>query len=275
MRRTVLSLMILLLGVSLPAAAGQATGKSSGQAAQQPPQAAQQPTEAPEERPAVEAIRTTQDNLERLRLAEEFLQKYPESRFLGAVYATMAGAHRMQNNYPKAVEYGEKALEFNPSDIFSKMVIADALGEGRNPLAPDYQQKLERALVLAQEAVAELPAYLDSLPKQPGIPEQEYTRQRNLALANAYSILGFVHLLRAQFADAETALQQAVDLKPDPNDWLRLGEAYFRQRKYEEARGAFQRAVELGEGSIRESAQTRLERVERVLAAQKPATAPK
>lgn len=64
--------------------------------------------------------------------------------------------------------------------------------------------------------------------------------------ADAWHLLGMVHLLRRRMEDSETALERAAELRPgDADIRFRLGIARFYAGEFEEARDEFRAALEL------------------------------
>ena len=243
--------------------------------AQQPPQQPQQSSEqvAAEQQQALQTIRRTANPAELAPLIEQFLQKYPDTPETWELILRASDAYRQINNYPKAIEYGEKAIEMKPQDPSGRVVLANLLADSsRSGL--DAPQKLARAKKYAQEALALLPPYLETWSLPPPMTAEELDTRKKLFEAQLRSTLGYIYLLGNEYALAETELVKATDLgqaQPNQMDYLLLGRAYFFQDKLEPAVAAFRKAVAMG-GSLYETAQRHLQLAEQALAKRPPAS---
>ncbi|MFQ5777738.1 MAG: tetratricopeptide repeat protein [Terriglobia bacterium] len=234
----------------------------------QEPQPFGQQTQGPgDERADLQKIMQAGSPRQRLALIEKFLEQYPDSQYLGLAYSAAAQAYRRQNKFAQAVKYGEMALELSPNDVFSLILVADSLAESALPTQDDFQEKLTRAEDFARRALEVMPDLFANMPRRPEVPEEEYEKEMKMLEAQPHATLGFIHLRRNQFGEAETELQQAIELtQPSPNahDYERLGIVEMRQKKYKDAGAAFQRCIEI-DTSAATSCRKRLERIERIL----------
>ncbi len=237
-------------------------GFDLGTQEQQPPAG---PT--PEEQLAIEELMRADNAQERLDLALQFLENYPESVFRGRAYATAAEAYRMINDYARAIEYGERALELSPQDAVTMIIVADSLVESSLPTRENYQDQLARAQDYVARALEILPELFAAMEHRPEVPEEEYLRQQNYVEAQAHAVLGYVYYRQRAYEQAEAELKQSIRLAPDrpnPMDFFRLGYTHVRQREYQEARDVFQQCVELM-GERARGCQQQLERMEVIL----------
>lgn len=233
---------------------------------QQPPGAPPaQPTAA--EQAAIQRVFQATDPQQRLTLAEEFLTTYTESPLRGRAYAAAAEVYRMQNNYAKAVEYGERAIESSPRDAFSMILVADALAESSTATQADYQERLAKAEEYARRALQILPELFAAVPRRAEVPEEEYIKQRQYIEAQPHAALGYIYLRRNQYEQAEAEFTQAVQLnqwRPNAADYQRLGVVEMRLKKYEQAGAAFQRCAEIA-GPADQSCKTQFDGVQRLI----------
>lgn len=243
---------------------------------QEPPQPSQEP-KAPEQaaveaeqRQELQAILGTTNPEEQAARIEKFLQNYPENPQVWRLCQMASQAFRQLNNYEKAVEYGERAIALKPQDPIAHILVADSLvaeGSSPNPNQPDYE-KLARAEKYARKALELLPAYFAAWKPSPSLTLEEVEVRKKLTEAEPHATLGYIHLMRRQNALAEAELLQATELaqsQPKASDFLRLGLAYYFQKKYERAVAAFRKTVAMG-GPLFETAQFYLEVAEKDLA---------
>ncbi len=222
---------------------------------------------SPEEMAAFQALVQTRDPQQRLALVRQFLASYPKSSLRSRAYAAGAEAYRMQNNFDKTIEYGEKALELSARDPLVLILLADALAEGAVSAATDAQQRLSRAAEYARQALGLLPDMIAAAPQPPDVSSEQFRMQWGYIEAQPHATLGFIYLRRQDYARAEEELQQATALnriKPNAVDFLRLGFAHMRQEEWVEAKVALERCREIG-GSAAATAQQQLEEVAKKL----------
>lgn len=264
-------LVLVLLFASLATGQGQQQQRQSTQfGAQAPPQA--QPTQ--EEMAAIQKIMQSPDVVQRLALSEEFLAKYPQSPLRGRAYAAAAQAYQAQNNFAKAVEYGEQALALNPKDAFTMLLVADSLTATALPTDLDFRDKLTKAENYVRQALEILPQLFASLPHRPEVPAEQYKVEEDYVTSQAHGILGYIYLRRTQYPQAEEELKLATQLnrkRPYDVDFLRLGTVQKRQKEYPEAEATFKRCVEIG-GGVSSACQRELDSVQKLQKAQQPPT---
>lgn len=228
------------------------------------------PPQEPAPDPHIEAAQNvlqSRNPEQQIELADQFVQDYPDSPYLSRIYMAAASAHRMLNHFDQAVEYGEKSIELNPSNLIALLVVCDSLSEGAKEGDAGYEERLDRAAEYSQRALSVLPEFVQAIPRRPDMPEEQYKLQEQYLEAQARATLGYIHLRRKQFAEAETELKLAIELnqlQPSAADFERLGVVQVEQQKYQEAREAFRRCSEIG-GSAFSTCERRLEIVEQSL----------
>ncbi|MFQ5817384.1 MAG: tetratricopeptide repeat protein [Terriglobia bacterium] len=237
----------------------------------QPPKTQEQAAAEAEQRQALQAINQASGPEELTAHIEEFLQKYPESRYAWTLCQRASDAFRQLRNYDKAIEYGERAIALNPQDPIAYILVADSLVEGTPPNQPDFE-KVTHAEKYARKALELLPAYFATWQPSPTLTPEEIEERKKLFQAQPHATLGYIHLLRRETALAEQELVQATELsqsQPNPMDFLRLGIAYHRQQKYGPAVAVFRKTVAMG-GPLYEYAQQYLQMAEEALAKSQP-----
>src|SRR5467141_1987477 len=146
------------------ASAGTQSGQQGGQS--QPAQQQQQPpaqadkdkqpnppplsmdnvaAATPEEESASKAVQQSADPNKKTQLAEEFLQKYPQSRYRPMMYQALVSGYFVTQQVPKMLDAGEKEIEMNPNDAPVLAVMAQTLARTYNPKVPDADKQLDKA----------------------------------------------------------------------------------------------------------------------------------
>src|SRR5260370_30375429 len=81
----------------------------------------------------------------RIQLGEEFIAKYPQSRYLEPVLVAMTLNYFFAGNTQKMINTGDKALGLNPDDVLVLALMSQTLSRACKPDAPDAQAQLDRA----------------------------------------------------------------------------------------------------------------------------------
>src|SRR6202030_2940574 len=116
---------------------------------------------SPEEESAFKAMQSATDANKKIQLAEEFLQKYPQSRYRPTMYQALVSAYFATQQVPKMLDAGEKEIEINPNDAPVLAVMAQTLARTYNPKAPDAAKQLSKAELYSKRAIEIVP----TLPK--------------------------------------------------------------------------------------------------------------
>ena len=245
---------VVLCGAGLAAAQG---GQSQPGQQQQPPAQTEkdkQPNPAPlsmdtpppasvEEETAYKAVQQTADPNKRVQLAEDFLQKYPNSRYRPAMYQSLVSGYFATQQVPKMLEVAEKEIEINPNDAPVLAVMAQTLARTYNAKAPDAAKQLDKAELYSKRAIEITP----TLPKPENLTDVAFVNAKNDTLAMAHGGLGLVYLRRGKFSEAIPELEQSVKVDthpdPDPVNYYLLGIADKQTSHFEAAAAAFSKCA--------------------------------
>lgn len=255
----VLTMTGLLLGACGIAAAQGSQGSQSGQGGQsQPPAQPADKSKTPDVAPltleapppvnaeedaafkAFQAVPATDLN-KRIELGEDFIKKYPQSRYRPPIYSSLTIAYMQTNQIPKMLEVGEKAVELTPNDVTTLAVMSQTISRVTNSNTPDAAKQLDKAAVYARKAIELTPA----LPKPENLTEEAFTSAKNQTLATAHSGLGLVLVKHGKFAEAIPELEQSVkiDPSPDPVNYYLLGIADKNTSHFDDAIAAFNKCT--------------------------------
>jgi tetratricopeptide (TPR) repeat protein len=241
------------------ASAGAQSGQSQpGQQQQKPPAQAdkdKQPNPAPlsmdtiaapaspEEESASKAVQQATDPNKKTQLAEEFLQKYPQSRYRPMMYQMLVSGYFATQQVPKLLDAGEKEIEMNPNDAPVLAVIAQTLARTYNAKSPDASKQLDKAELYSKRAIEITP----TLPKPENLTEEAFNNAKNDTLVMAHGGLGLVYIRRGKFTEAIPELEQSVkaDTHPDPDpvNYYLLGVADKQTSHFDAAAAAFSKCA--------------------------------
>jgi tetratricopeptide (TPR) repeat protein len=198
---------------------------------------------SPEEESAAKAVQQTADANKKIQLAEEFLQKYPQSRYRPTMYQALVSGYFVTQQVPKMLEAGEKEVEMNPNDAPVLAVMGQALARTYNAKAPDAAKQLDKAELYSKRAIEITP----TLPKPENLTEEAFNNAKNDTLVMAHSGLGLVYIRRGKFSEAIPELEQSVkaDTHPDPDpvNYYLLGVADKQTSHFEAAAAAFSKCA--------------------------------
>lgn len=247
--RKLAGLVLLSLLVTLSVAA-------QGAQQQQPPPPPPAPTPAEPAPPAAPPVNQEEEDAykaffnhpredaqKQVQLGEEFVAKFPESRYLESVYSRMVGAYLSLGDVDKLFVVGEKALQLNPDNVDVLAVVAYAVPRRLNPQEIGGPAKLQKVEQYSRHAIG----LLDGMAKPEGMLDEEFARAKNDKLAMAHSGLAMVNYFRQDFAGMASELEQATTLatSPDPSDFYLLGVSYVQVRRFADAATAFGKCSEV------------------------------
>jgi len=186
----------------------------------------------------------------RLRMVEEFEQRFPNSELMSYVYTQAAKAYREKGDLNKLVEYGEKSLKLDPDNIFSLLMVGIALPQPR--MLEGNPELSARRLATAETDGNRALKLIETLPPKPSETEEQLKKRKDGLASDGHNALAIVHMERDESAKAIGEFKTAISLSetPNPQLYFRLGEVYANSGKTEEALEAFTKASELGRGTV-------------------------
>ena len=238
----------------------QPTGQPPGQ--QQPgqppanpgvPQAAPLESAPPpvnaEEDAAIKQFRETspQDTEKKDQLAEQFVQRYPNSRYAPEAWNWLVRTYYKKGQIDKMEAAADKQLAVYPNDPQTLALVGSTLPRAMNASTPEPQKRLDKADKYCRKALELLP----TVPKPENMSDETYQQLRSQTSALAYSGLGLVAFRRNQYGDAITELDKAVKAnpqQPDPVDYYVLGVANEKTSHFQDAVAAFTKCAAIPGG---------------------------
>jgi len=232
-------------------AAPAATDKDKAQAPVAPLtlDAAPPPVNA-EEDAAMKAFRDAPiaDVAKKDQMGEEFVQKYPQSRYRVEVYGWLVRGYLSLGQMDKMEAAGDKELELEPNDPQTLAIVGSMLPRAMSSSMPDAQRekRLAKAEQYCKKALEILPTYA----KPANMSDELFVAAKNQTAAMAYSGLGLVAFRRAKYSDAIPSLEQAIKLEssPDPVNFYLLGLCNEKASHFDDAVAAFTKCAVLPGG---------------------------
>ena len=179
-----------------------------------------------------------------IQVGEEFISKFPMSRYVAGVYGMLTGAYFATGNTDKMFEIGDKALAADPDNVDVLALLAMAIPRRVKATTPDGAQRLQKAEGYARHAIELIP----SMAKPATLDDATFEKTKNEKLSLAHSGLGLIDLNHQKYDEAKTELTQAVQLSssPDPVDYFLLGNADVQASYYKDAIEAYGKCAASG-----------------------------
>jgi tetratricopeptide (TPR) repeat protein len=182
------------------------------------------------------------------QLAEDFLQKYPQSRYRPEVYMWLVKGYLSVGQVDKMEAAGDKEIELMPNDAQTMAILASTLPRAINSSMSeaDKLKRLDKGEQYAKKALDILP----TLPKPPEMTDEVFNNAKNQTMAMAYSGLGVAAFRRGKYAEAIPNLEQSVKLDPipDPVNYYLLGVSNQKASHFDDAVTAFTKCAALPGG---------------------------
>lgn len=231
-----------------PAPAPAAGGKTAApQAAPLTLESTPPPVNA-EEEAALKAFReaSNTDIAKKDQMAEEFLQKYPQSRYRPEIYSYQVTSYFGKGDIEKMEVVADKQLELTPNDPQTLAIVGSTLPRAMNSSTPEPQKRLEKAEQYCKKSLDLLP----TLTKPENLTDEQFQMAKNQISSMAYSGLGVVAFRRGKFADAIPNFEQSVKLdpQPDPVNLYLLGIANEKTSHFDDAVTDFTKCAAIPSG---------------------------
>jgi tetratricopeptide (TPR) repeat protein len=161
-----------------------------------------------------------------------------EQRIL-ALYQTIISGYQQLNDAAKMMEWGDKALGFKPDDLNTLAMLSNVMAERPPTNEEEKAKQMKRAEELADQALNQLPKYLES-PEGASMPAQG---KADLT-AQLHYTRGLIYLHEKKLGASQQEFLTALKSKPnDPITYYRLGIAYVQDMKADQAMESLGKSV--------------------------------
>lgn len=202
------------------------------------------------------------DLQKKIAAGEDFLQKYPESRYRPPVYSALTIAYLQSGQAQKAFEIGDKEIQLKPDDVQTLAILSQSIPRAFDPKSPDAQQQLDKAENYGKRAIDIVP----TMTKPASLPDDKFEMAKNQTLAMAHGGVGLVYLRRGKFDEAIPELEQSIKLDPnptaDPVNYYLLGIANEKTSHFDAAATAFAKCGEIS-GALQQTCKSGAEQAKK------------
>lgn len=243
------------------------SGKASPATA--PQTSAPAPKVDPEEEKAYKAFfdaSAPQQTDSQIQLGEQFVQKYPQSKYVESVYARLVQNYLNKQELDKMYDAGDKAMALNPDDVSVLVSIGWVIPHNSNPDDPNAEKRLNQAEAYEKHAID----LLSKLPKPANLTDDQFAKVKDLALSQAHSGLGLVYYRRQDFANSVVELQAAekIAATPDASDLYVMGADLQSLKRFSEAADAYQKCAQIPGSLLADRCKQRADDAKKQAAAQ-------
>jgi tetratricopeptide (TPR) repeat protein len=213
---------------------------SAGAAFAQAPAATPPPVKkgnglSPKEAEAINAMFQSQAKSpdEQIAASEALLTKFADTAYKGFALELEAEAYQKKGDNAKAVVFGEQALVADPKNYDADNLLANVLAATTRDTDLDKEEKLTKADKYAHDAMEALEAGKPALFAK--ATDEAWARTKAGAQEQAWQALGLIALDRKKTDDAIADFQKGLEALPDPLLMIRLGRAFYTEKKYDDA----------------------------------------
>lgn len=200
------------------------------------------------ERDAFIAMQTTlqssRDGKEQLKAIDDFLSKFADTEFKVILLQNAMQIAQQTGDAPLALTYAERVLEADPKNFEADDAIASLTANGMKEFDLDKAEKTAKVQKYSQLALDNVKDYAKPLSQ---IPDDQWANQKKSAMAQAHAALGIADMANKKYDEAIAEFKTAVDTSPDSIATFRLGEAYMKAGKYDEASATFDKVLSMAD----------------------------
>jgi tetratricopeptide (TPR) repeat protein len=180
------------------------------------------------------------------QMGEDFVAKYPQSRYRSEVYIWLVRGYLAEGKVEKMEVVGDKELQLNPDDPQTLAIMGSTLPRAMNANTPNPAQRLDKAEAYCKKALELLP----TLPKPADLSDENFMKAKDQTSALAYGGLGLVAIRRQKYAEAIPNFEQAIKLDPNPDavNYYLLGVANEKTSHFDDAVAAFTKCAAIPGG---------------------------
>jgi tetratricopeptide (TPR) repeat protein len=186
---------------------------------------------------------SSQDADKRIQLGEDFVARYPSSRYTEAVYSALVQAYYTKQDWKNFFANADKALALKSDDASLLTMVGWVTPHILSGTDQDAGKRLDQAEAYEKKAMQ----VIAGLPKPADMTDDQFALFKAELFNQAHSGLGLVYFRRQNYEESLKELQQATQgaAKPDPSDLYAMGADLFNLKRYSDAADAFSRCAEI------------------------------
>src|ERR1700735_2415338 len=201
----------------------------------------------------------------RIKLGEQFLAKYPQSKYAEQIYTRLMQDYLDKQQFDKMYDAGDKALALNPENVDVLVLYGWVIPHNFDPDDPNTVKRLNQAEAYEKHAID----VISKINKPANLTDEQFAKVKNDHLTGAHAGLGLVYFRRQDFANSVIELQAAekIAATPDASDFYVMGADLQSLKRFSEAADAYQKCAQIP-GSLADRCKQRADDAKKQAAAQ-------
>ena len=197
---------------------------------------------APEELKALQEIVNSKTVETRVAAVDNFVKGFPKSEYRNFALTMAAEAYESTGNTTKAIIYYQQALEANPKDYNSMLMLAAETARTTREFDLDKEEKLAKAEKYAKDGMALIPT---ATKPNPQLTEEQWTNLKKDDTARGHEALGLIAVARKKYDVAASEFKTATETASEvsPVTMIRMAGAYTDGGKPTEAIAALDKVL--------------------------------
>jgi tetratricopeptide (TPR) repeat protein len=195
----------------------------------------------PKQKAAYEAFYKVniEDLDKKIKLGNDFLQKYPKSPYTEAVDVGLFNAYYAKQDWKNFYATADNALVLKPDNVDVLTTVGWVIPHFYDPNDADADKQLDKAQVYEQHALL----VIASMPRPAGVTDSQFAASKAQKTIQAHSALGLIYFRRGDYDNSARELQLATrdPVAADQTDLYVLGIDFQNTRRYADALDAFNR----------------------------------
>jgi tetratricopeptide (TPR) repeat protein len=184
-----------------------------------------------------------EDPDKKIKLGEDFLGKYPKSKYAENVDVGLTNAYYAKQEWPNFYASADRALALKPDDVDVLVTVGWVIPHIYDPNNPDAEKLLDKAEAYEKQAIPVIPA----MSKPAGMNDAQFSGFKAQKSNEAHSALGLIYFRRHDYGNSVTELQQATQntASPDQTDLFVLATSLDQLNRHAEAAESFERCGQI------------------------------
>ncbi|HZU26977.1 MAG TPA: tetratricopeptide repeat protein [Bryobacteraceae bacterium] len=189
---------------------------------------------------AIRAVQAATDPDAKLAAIDNVLTSFTDTEYKPLLLDMAVEAAEQKGDLALVQVWAERDLQSNPHSYVAMLAEANSVAASTKEFDLDKDQKLATAEKNAKGAIEELKTAQKPMP---GIPDAQWEASKKQSQAQAYQILGIIETKRKNWDAAVADYKKAMEVAPNPNIEVRMGDAYEKEGKYDEAIAELDKAL--------------------------------
>jgi len=187
---------------------------------------------------AINAATTVDD---RLKAIDNVLTTFKDTQFKPMLLQMALQLEAQKGDYAQVMSYGQRILEADPKNALALVTMAGETARRTRENDLDKDEQLAKVDKWAKDGIE----YAKSASKPGGtnMTDDQWEAQKKDLQSQGWEALAMSASVRKKYDDSVSDFKQALALSPTAATWLRLGQAYEDQSKWDDANDAFDKAA--------------------------------